>query len=66
MGPTKMGKNSKMVNIDFLGEKSSNREGDDKALGKVMKTYAHVKEVRIIDEGSWSDPWAHPWDSKWA
>ena len=32
--------NSRMVNIDFFKEKSSNREGDDKALGKVMKTYA--------------------------
>ena len=47
MGPTKMGKNSKMVNIDFLKENSSNREGDDKALGKVMKTYADV-----YDKGS--------------
>ena len=42
MGPTKMGKNSKMVNIHFFKEKSSNREGYDKTLGKVMKTYADV------------------------
>ena len=47
MGPTKMGKNSKMVNIDFFKEKSSNREVDDKALRKVMTTYADV-----YDKGS--------------
>ena len=47
MGPTKMGNNSKMVNFDFFKEKSSNREGDDKALGKIMKTYADV-----YDKGS--------------
>ena len=47
MGPTKMGKNSKTVNIDFFKEKSSYSEGDDKALAKVMKTYANV-----YDKGS--------------
>ena len=47
MGPTKMGKNSKMVDIDFFREKSSNREGYDKTLGKVMKTYADA-----YDKGS--------------
>ena len=37
-------KNSKSI---FFREKSSNREGYDKALGKVMKTYADV-----YDKGS--------------
>ena len=47
MGPTKMGKNIKMENIDFFRETSSNREGYDKAFGKVMKIYADV-----YDKGS--------------
>ena len=47
MGPTKMGKNSKMVDIDFFREKSSNREGYDKALGKVTKIHTDV-----YDKGS--------------
>ena len=44
MGPTKMRENRKIVNIDFFRKKSSNREGFDKASGKVMKTSADVHD----------------------